>query len=81
MSERVIAVLQWMGGEHGYGFLVEQEGKEVFVHYDPIQGEGFRILTEGSKCAFSIENGRKGPTAVNIYQPAAMMTPRIDRDF
>lgn len=81
MSERVVAVLQWMGGEKGYGFTVEHEGKEVFVHYDPLPGEGFRILMEGYKCAFSIEMGRKGWTAMNISQAAVAATPRSDRTY
>ncbi len=79
MAERYIAILEWMGGDHGYGFLVEQEGRKVFVHYEPLPGQGFRVLNEGDKCAFEIVDGRRGPTAANIYQPDVTYPRRPDR--
>lgn len=79
MSERFVAVLQWLGGSDGYGFRVERDGREVLVHYVPVPGEGFRILMEGNKCAFEIVDGPKGLTATNIYQPEPTYRPRPDR--
>lgn len=78
MAEQYTAVLKWMGGESGYGFLVEQEGHEVFVCYEALPGEGFRVLMEGDKCAFEITQGRKGLTAANITQ-ASPPPRRFDR--
>lgn len=69
MADRYVAVLQWLGGDLGYGFVVQENGKDVVVHYEPVPGEGFRILIEGNQCGFAVENGPKGRTAVNIYQP------------
>ena len=79
MAERYTAILEWAGGEHGYGFLVEQDGREVFVHYEPLPGEGFRVLMEGYKCGFEIVEGRKGLTAANIYQPTVPPAVRYER--
>ena len=66
MSERFVGTLEWFTGEKGYGFLIQEQGKEVFVPYTAIPGEGFRILTEGKKFEFSIFDGPKGLTAVDI---------------
>ncbi|HEY9089700.1 MAG TPA: cold shock domain-containing protein [Anaerolineaceae bacterium] len=79
MAERYTAVLKWMGGEFGYGFMVEQDGREVFVCYDPLPGEGFRVLMEGESCAFEIAQGRKGLTAANISQSNVTPPRRFDR--
>lgn len=79
MAERYIAILKWMGGDHGYGFMVDIEGKEVMVHYEPILGEGYRVLMEGDKCAFGVGPGRKGLTATNVYQPDVTPPRRYDR--
>jgi CspA family cold shock protein len=64
-----------MGGDDGYGFMVDQDGTEVFVRYEPLPGEGFRVLMEGQECAFEIVDGRRGLTAANIKQKDA--PPRV----
>ncbi len=79
MAERYTAILEWMGGAQGYGFFVEQDGQKVFVHYEPLPGQGFRVLNEGDKCAFEIIDGRRGPTADNIYQPEKAPPRHYDR--
>ena len=50
----------------GYGFLSQESGVDVFVHYIAIRSEGYRILREGQKVEFSIEQGPKGLQAVNV---------------
>ena len=50
----------------GYGFITVDDGKDVFVHYSAIQGDGFKTLNEGQKVSFDIVNGEKGPQAANV---------------
>jgi CspA family cold shock protein len=65
-SQRVIGTVKWFNDAKGYGFLAQDGGKDVFVHHSAIVAEGFRSLTEGDKVEFSIEQGPKGPSAVNV---------------
>ena len=54
MSERIVGTVKWFNGGKGYGFLSQEGGEDVFVHFSAIQGEGFRNLEEGQKVEFSI---------------------------
>jgi CspA family cold shock protein len=65
-SQRVVGTVKWFNDAKGYGFLAQDGGKDVFVHHSAIEAEGFRSLTEGDKVEFSIEQGPKGPSAVNV---------------
>lgn len=58
--------VKWFNESKGYGFITADEGKDVFVHYSAIQGEGFKTLHEGEKVSFEIVNGEKGPQAANV---------------
>ena len=60
-----IGTVKWFSEEKGYGFLSQDGGEDVFVHYSEIQGDGFRTLKEGDKVEFEITQGKKGPQAVN----------------
>ncbi len=66
MSERIIGTVKWFNGGKGYGFIARESGPDVFVHYSAIQSEGFRTLEEGQKVEFAVEQGQKGPQAVNV---------------
>ena len=66
MSERVVGTVKWFNGSKGYGFIEREEGKDVFVHYSAIQGDGFRNLEEGQKVEFVVEEGAKGPQAAEV---------------
>jgi cold shock protein len=66
MSERILGTVKWFNGEKGYGFLAQENGPDVFVHYTAIQSEGYRSLTEGQQVEFSIEKGPKGLQAANV---------------
>ena len=58
--------VKWFNDSKGYGFITGEDGKDVFVHYSAIQGDGFRSLAEGDTVQFEVENGPKGPSAVNV---------------
>jgi len=66
MSERVVGTVKWFNGSKGYGFIEREGGKDVFVHYSAIQGDGFRNLEEGQKVEFVVEEGHKGPQAAEV---------------
>lgn len=66
MSGRVTGTVKWFNASKGYGFITQENGQDIFVHFTAIQSEGFRTLEEGQKVEFSIENGPKGPQAVNV---------------
>ena len=50
----------------GFGFIADEQGREVFVHYSSIRGEGFRTLSEGESVEFELVDGPKGPQASNV---------------
>ncbi|MFZ3115893.1 MAG: cold-shock protein [Syntrophales bacterium] len=58
--------VKWFNEKKGFGFIENDEGGDVFVHYSAIQGNGFRTLGEGQRISFDIEQGSKGPSAVNV---------------
>ncbi len=58
--------VKWFNEQKGYGFIEQDEGKDLFVHYSGIKGDGFRNLHEGEVVEFDIEQGEKGPKAVNV---------------
>jgi CspA family cold shock protein len=61
--------VKWFNEQKGYGFIARDGGDDVFVHYSAIQGQGgFRTLNEGDRVEFSIEQGRKGPSAANVQR-------------
>jgi CspA family cold shock protein len=66
MSGRVTGTVKWFNASKGYGFITQENGQDIFVHYTAIQGEGYRTLEEGQKVEFSIEKGPKGPQAVRV---------------
>jgi len=66
MSDRVTGTVKWFNGTKGYGFLSQENGPDVFVHFSAIQGDGYRSLEEGQKVEFDIEKGQKGLQAAKV---------------
>jgi len=58
--------VKWFDDRKGYGFIEQEDGADVFVHHSGISGDGFKSLKEGDKVSFEIEEGKKGPAAVNV---------------
>ena len=63
MSERIQGTVKWFNNSKGYGFISQENGDDVFVHFKSIVGEGYRTLNENDKVEFVITEGEKGPQA------------------
>lgn len=67
MSNKITGLVKWFNPEKGFGFITPNDGsKDVFVHYSAIQSDDFRTLSENQEVEFSVEQGPKGPSAVNV---------------
>ncbi|MEP0775254.1 MAG: cold-shock protein [Acidobacteriota bacterium] len=58
--------VKWFNDAKGFGFITQESGEDVFVHYSAIQGDGFRTLKEGARVEFDITRGPKGLQASNV---------------
>jgi CspA family cold shock protein len=63
----ITGIVKWFNESKGFGFITPNDGsKDVFVHFSAIQGGGFKSLAEGQQVQFDVEQGQKGPSAVNV---------------
>lgn len=60
--------VKWFNNAKGYGFIIQEEGPEVFVHYSAIEGDGYKALNEGDAVTFEIADSDKGPQATNVVR-------------
>jgi CspA family cold shock protein len=60
--------VKWFNESKGFGFIEQENGKDVFVHFSAIMSEGFKTLKEGEKVTFEIVDGPKGPSAANVQK-------------
>ena len=72
-KERFMAegTVKWFNPRKGYGFISTEDGKDIFVHYADIAGEGYRTLVEGDEVSFDVVEGEKGLRAENVVQKSA----------
>ncbi|EJF1678228.1 cold-shock protein [Salmonella enterica] len=67
MTTKITGLVKWFNPEKGFGFITPKDGsKDVFVHFSAIQSNGFRALNENQEVEFSVEQGPKGQSAVNV---------------
>ena len=59
-------IVKWFSDQKGYGFIEQEDDKDVFVHHSAISGSGFKTLAEGERVTFDVEQGNKGPVAKNV---------------
>jgi len=62
--------VKWFDEKKGFGFIEQEDGPDVFVHYSAISGDGFKTLQEGQRVTFDISEGDKGPQATNVLPEA-----------
>ena len=61
-------VVKWFNDAKGFGFIEQENGVDVFVHFSAIQSEGFKSLSEGDAVTFEVTQGAKGPQAANVVR-------------
>jgi CspA family cold shock protein len=66
MSDQVEGTVKWFNDEKGWGFIEREGGKDVFVHFSAISGDGRKTLQEGQKVTMTVADGEKGPQAENV---------------
>ena len=66
MSEQVTGTVKWFNDEKGFGFIEQEGGKDVFVHFSAINGSGRKTLTDGQQVTMTVTQGQKGPQAENV---------------
>lgn len=60
--------VKWFNAKKGFGFISDETGKDVFVHFSALQMDGFKVLDEGEEVEFDVVNGEKGPQAANVVK-------------
>ncbi|MFR3443727.1 MAG: cold-shock protein [Coprococcus sp.] len=58
--------VKWFNAKKGYGFICDEDGADVFVHFSALNMEGFKVLEEGDTVEYEVVNGEKGPQAANV---------------
>lgn len=60
--------VKWFNAKKGFGFICDEEGTDIFVHYSALQMDGFKVLEEGDSVQFEVINGEKGPQAAQVVK-------------
>ncbi|GBD99621.1 cold shock-like protein CspE [bacterium BMS3Abin07] len=60
--------VKWFNEQKGFGFITQENGQDIFVHYSSIQTDGYKTLAEGQQVEFDIVEGEKGPKATNVVK-------------
>ncbi|MBT4137697.1 MAG: cold-shock protein [Candidatus Latescibacteria bacterium] len=60
--------VKWFNDSKGFGFIEQEDGEDVFVHFSAVQGDGFKTLAEGDRVEFEVQQGPKGLQAANVMK-------------
>ncbi len=60
--------VKWFNASKGFGFIEQEDGTDIFVHYSAIQSDNYKTLDEGASVSFEVVEGKKGPAAANVVQ-------------
>ncbi len=71
MSERMTGTVKWFNDAKGFGFIQQENGPDVFVHFSAVQDEGFKSRAENEMVEFEVTDGPKGPQAANVTKVVA----------
>lgn len=66
MTDKIQGTVKWFNGAKGFGFIERDGGEDVFVHFNAIQGDGYKSLNEGDRVEFIVVQGQKGPAAQDV---------------
>ena len=61
--------VKWFNEKKGYGFIEQEDGQDIFVHFSSITMSGFKTLVEGDEVSFDVEESDRGPVAKNVVKP------------
>ena len=61
-------IVKWFNASKGFGFIEQEDGADIFVHYSEIKNDGYKTLDEGASVSFEVVEGQKGPAAANVVQ-------------
>ena len=61
-------IVKWFSDKKGYGFIEQEDGQDIFVHYSAIDMPGFKTLAEGDRVSFEVEDSNRGPVAKNVIK-------------
>ncbi|MBM9510823.1 cold-shock protein [Desulfogranum marinum] len=61
-------IVKWFNASKGFGFIEQENGSDIFVHYSAIQSDSYKTLDEGAQVQFEVVDGQKGPAAANVVQ-------------
>jgi len=68
VEEMAEGTVKWFNDAKGFGFIEQDNGPDVFVHFSQIQGDGFKSLAEGDRVSFDVSDGAKGPQSSNVQR-------------
>ena len=60
--------VKWFNNQKGYGFITDEDGRDVFVHFSGLVMEGYKSIPEGAAVEFEVSDGEKGPQAINVVK-------------
>ena len=68
MEGKMKGTVKWFNNQKGYGFITDENGRDVFVHFSGLQMEGYKSIEEGASVEFEVTEGSKGPQAINVVK-------------